>query len=271
MHLHSPSSDPAETPDPDRALTLLVHGSAAAKLIHAFLSSLDHRTETIDLDDAHVLALGLAALETFLQINVTGPVVAASSLSALRSRFLADAFPTIRRLRTACVSHLQVDAVSPYPHASHLELFALARYALAHVSDAKLEADGVGVAWWRLRINVWHYKLLTQPSLGSGSIFAKSSQWTDVPSLTTSILDGMSALYADICGDEVWSDAVVAHHDLRHGFLVEAAANYILLGCRDEAEKSIREAARAGGFVYALTGALGKRTRFQEKSTRDCL
>ncbi|PHH92417.1 hypothetical protein CDD83_7486 [Cordyceps sp. RAO-2017] len=116
-------------------------------------------------------------------------------------------------------------------------------------------------------MHVWHYKLLTQPSLGPGSNFTKSSQWSEVPTLTSIILDSMDALSTKICGDEVWSTSQGWNTQQRAQFLVEAANNYILLGHHDKALNTLKSAAQTSGVRYALSGALGKRTRFQENST----
>ncbi|RDA84330.1 hypothetical protein CP532_4954 [Ophiocordyceps camponoti-leonardi (nom. inval.)] len=282
-------------------LAVLVDADVAGELIQAHVSQLasagDFSSSTPKFPTNDVLAVGLAALDAFLQINVTGPVIPQHLLSAIESRFV-EAWKSSRKdpsgdgdgasLRRACLAHLDVDGVSPYSHISHPELFSLARFVLLHglehddiyqvietPSTLYTSSKPVSIAWWRLRVNVWHYKLLTQPSLGSGSNFIKSSQWTDVPSLTSTILDAMDALHGRICDGEVWSSyddtAVAWPRQDQARFLVEAATNYILLGYYDKAKERIKEAAQASGFQYALSGALGKRTKFQEKSTSQLL
>ncbi|RDA92155.1 hypothetical protein CP533_5608 [Ophiocordyceps camponoti-saundersi (nom. inval.)] len=286
----------------DDDLAVLVHADVAGELIKAHVLQLVSAGELLPsllkLPTNDVLAVGLAALDAFLQINVTGPVIPQRLLSAIQSRFI-EAWKSYRidtpygdddhtSLHRAFLAHLDVDGVSPYSHVCHLELFSLARFVLLHalnhddvhqVIEATLSLnespEPVSIAWWRLRVNVWHYKLLTQPSLGSGSNFIKSSQWTDVPSLTSTILDAMDTLHGRICDGDVWSSYDNAnnpwHQQDQARFLVETATNYILLGYYDKAKERIKEAAQASGFQYALSGALGKRTRFQEKSTSQLL
>lgn len=242
---------------------------------------------------AEVLAVGLAAFDAFLQANVTGPTLPADHTTSIENRFVkawtassrsADinapsSSSALQRLRRACLGHLDVDGVSPYAHIPYIELFSLARYVftstLAGESESVLEVGssypgGAGrnsVAWMRLRINIWHYKLLTQPSLGPGSNFTKSSQWSDVPTLASDILASMDALLGRISGEEIWSTAETWSREEKAQLLLEAANNYILLGRYDKAKDALRDATQASGLAYALSGALGKRTRFQEKST----
>ncbi|KAF5025930.1 hypothetical protein F66182_1965 [Fusarium sp. NRRL 66182] len=229
------------------------------------------------------LSVGLAALNAFLQVNVTGPVLPESAaLNTELTKAWAkaqsdDTKATQHHLHKACLGHLEVDGVSPYAYIPHLELFALSRHIITRVlgqapndvveipSDEK--SLKYSLAWARLRIHVWHYKLLTQPSLGPGSNFTRSSQWSDVPTLASQILDAIDSVRAQVLGEEVWaSDDDAWNREDKVRFLVEAANNYILLGRDDKAKEALKEASQISGLEYALSGALGKRTKFQEHS-----
>ncbi|KND91548.1 Essential for maintenance of the cell wall protein 1 [Tolypocladium ophioglossoides CBS 100239] len=297
---------PESHSDAARALSILADGGVAGRLVEAHVSQLVASASALApgsdapssapngpvASTAEILAVGLAALDAFLQANVTGPILPPDHIASIENRFVkawtassrsadinASPSSALQRLRRACLGHLDVDGVSPYAHISYLELFSLARYvftnALAGGSESVLEVEppssgGAGkhnVAWMRLRINIWHYKLLTQPSLGPGSNFTKSSQWSDVPTLASNILDSMDTLLGRISGEEVWSTAETWSREEKAQFLVEAANNYILLGRYDKAKDALKDAAQLSGLVYALSGALGKRTKFQEKST----
>lgn len=281
-------------------LSILAEGQAASCLIqslalHLTKSSTPQRTEpssdAAPLSSAEKFDVGLAALDIFLQANVTGPVVPADKIALVQSRFYqawdaccssntvsGDSTAPVQ-LHKAALGDLEVDGVSPYSHIPHLELFSLARFvfekhlkkqASETVEVPRREKDGenvrYSVSWIRLRINIWHYKLLTQPSLGPGSNFTKSSQWSEVPSLASSILEDMRTVRAQIAGDEVWSEAGAWGREDKAYFLVEAANNYILLGRHEQAKEALREAAQMTGLAYALSGALGKRTKFQDNS-----
>lgn len=242
----------------------------------------DSKTEPSG-DVPQVLSVGLAALNAFLQVNVTGPVLPESAaLSALINEAWAGVQPddtkkTQVHLHKACLSYLEVDGVSPYAYIPHLELFALARHILTQelpqatkdVVEIPAEEKSLkcSLSWTQLRVNVWHYKLLTQPSLGHGSNFARSSQWSDVPTLASQILDGIDSVRAQVLGEEVWASENDAwSREEKVQFLVEAANNYILLGRDDKAKEALKEASQTSGLEYALSGALGKRTKFQENS-----
>ncbi|KAL1843243.1 hypothetical protein VTJ49DRAFT_2574 [Mycothermus thermophilus] len=238
-------------------------------------------------------AIGLAALDAFLQANVTGPVLDDDAVRRLEARFLrsASSAPTStgkedgssalpfdsRELRRACLRSLDVDGVSIYEHVPLIEVFCLARWILAAPGAADIQGlDDAAArfpAWLALRVHVWHYKLLTQPSLGPGSIFNKSAQWCDVPSLQGRIEKGLGELEEAIVGSTEGEDKTIDPSSRQWStpdkvrFLVEKANVCILLGQDAKARDALRRAASLGGFVYALSGALGKRTKFQEKST----
>ena len=243
----------------------------------------------------HAIRLGLASLGAFLQANVTGPVLqgtdisdgaftsayeGATSQQAPGSNGVARQTSSIDSFRRICLRSLDTDGVSVYPYIPYIELFGLARFIFT--SDAILplaapeawEADSddtlaSDLAWTRLRIHLWHYKLLTQPSLGSGSLYTKSGRWTDVAALQAVIeksLDEAEAAVTSVPGsgedggkDSSWS------RQTQTQFYLEKANAHLMLGNDKMAQEALRAATDRSGFVYALSGALGKRTRFQEK------
>ncbi|KAL2267943.1 hypothetical protein VTJ83DRAFT_5220 [Remersonia thermophila] len=277
-----------------RYLDLLLSDSAG-NLIDEFVTSLEQQQAASQPGPTSptttTTAVGLAALNAFLQANVTGPVLEDEAVRRVQSRFLRQASSSFTRktdgngvsasgaraLRRACLHSLDVDGVSIYEHVPLIEVFCLARWILTAPSVAHLQGlDNPALrspAWLALRVHVWHYKLLTQPSLGPGSLFNKSAQWCDVPSLQGRIEKGLEELEKEIVGpaegDDEPVDAASQPWDAsaKVRFLVEKANVCILLGHDVKAREALRRAASLGGFVYALSGALGKRTRFQEKST----
>ncbi|KAL6891629.1 hypothetical protein HDV57DRAFT_307212 [Trichoderma longibrachiatum] len=236
---------------------------------------------------AELLTIGLAALDAFLQATVTGPVLPATESKQVEKLFVnawnsghaacLDSAVALHQLRRACLRYLEVDGVAPYTYIPSLELFSLAKYILVDLlaaetkdifelpSSEKVSAKH-SLAWERLRVNVWHYKIITQPTLGSSSNFNKSSQWSDVPTLATQISKEIEAVRQKVLGTEVWATDETWTRDEKALFLIEATNNYILLGRHDKAKEALREAAKTTGVAYALSGALGKRTKFQEHS-----
>lgn len=207
--------------------------------------------------------VGIAALNAFLQANVTGPVLDHDQVRLTRPH---EGKIDLR------LSSLDVDGVSPYPFIPHIELFCLAKHSIENATPEAWAASsaaqrGISLAWVRLRLHVWHYKLFIQPSLGSGSVFTKNIGMSEVPTLVEKIQDGLRAVESDVLGEawEVDSSRWSTQDKVR--FLVEKANVCIMLGQDVRAREALGTAAELNGFVYALSGALGKRTRFQESST----
>jgi tetratricopeptide (TPR) repeat protein len=234
-------------------------------------------TGPLDIQD-NAIRLGSAALNAFLQANVTGPVLEGSAKCEQVFSSAYDSLPiesrpkathgqnSIETLRRICLRSLDVDGVSVYSYIPHIELFCLARWIFTsgHVllTDRNRDINDLArdLAWMNVRIHLWHYKLLSQPSFGAGSLFTKSGRWTDVASLQElverSIEDAGPAVLQEVEGMK----------GSKVQFLLEKANAYIMLGNDIKAKDALRQATEVSGFVYALSGALGKRTRFQEKS-----
>ncbi|OIW32318.1 TPR-like protein [Coniochaeta ligniaria NRRL 30616] len=227
------------------------------------------------------LAVGLAAFNAFLQTNVTGPVLRDAARidvifhEAAKSA-CKSAAGSLASLRKACFASLDVDGVSPYPYIPSIELFCLARYVFtgyapesaslrfpAEATDGEKVIPGPSLRWHALRVCVWHYKLLTQPSLGPGSLFNKSHQWSDIPTLEQHIQTELAALEEDIKQGRSGVDWSV--HD-KARFWVEKANICIMLGQDKKAKAALKEATEISQFKYVLSGALGRRTKFQETS-----
>ncbi|KAJ6788777.1 hypothetical protein PWT90_06356 [Aphanocladium album] len=273
----------------DAATKLAGHPTAQRLIQELFQQASDTAPNVAQTaeDVRNAFEIGLAALDVFLQINVTGPVPSRQPMKQIEAQFLKawesasqsttlsqSAVTPIIMMRRDCVSLLEVDGVSPYSHIPSIELFCLARYiftrALSTPTDDIVQIPGAdtqkhSICWNRLRVHVWHYKLIAQPSLG-GSTFTKSSNWIELPSLATRITDSMDAVRSRVLSDDVWADEGTWNTQDKVQFLLEAANNSILLGRSDKAKELVEEASKMSRFLYALSGALGKRTKFQEKS-----
>lgn len=218
------------------------------------------------------IEVGFAAFNAFLQANVTGPVLTGEQ-AALAELWIDSDEVDLR------ASSLDVDGVSTYPFIPHIDLFCLARHVLLNASNEDWAAyksavndghgAGISLAWARLRINVWHYKLFIQPSLASGSVFTRHAGMSEVPSLVEAITTGLDQVESDVLGEpwEALSSKSEWDAETRARFLVEKANVCIMLGSDVAARQALASAAELSGLEYALSGALGKRTRFQEKST----
>ncbi|KAH6683542.1 TPR repeat-containing protein [Plectosphaerella plurivora] len=255
----------------------------ATKLIERFTKTLSSsegsESENPSSSWEDEVAVGLAAFNAFLQTNVTGPVLEdIKEIKAVFTRGSTSQEP-LKELQRACLGVLEVDGVPPYAYIPHIELFALARHILTttqapattpitlSTKDSE-EGSRVSLPWLRLRVAVWHYRLLTQPSL-SGSSFARSMQWIDVPTLAENITDSLATVKETILDADVWSVAETETwpRETKVEFLLEAANIHIMLGRDEKAREAVQEAAKLNNFVYALSGALGKRTKFQDRTT----
>lgn len=211
------------------------------------------------------IELGLEAFNAFLQANVTGPV-----LIDAQAR-LAQPYAGQIDLR---LQSLDIDGVSVYPFIPHIDLFCLAKHVFQNVStpeswhaSSASTSTGISLAWMRLRLLVWHYKLFIQPSLSSAA-FTKHTGMSEVPTLVEQIHEALRIVEADVVG-EAWEATAESKWGVEEQvrFLIEKANVCIMLGRDGTAREALRRAVDTHGFSYALSGALGKRTRFQEKST----
>ncbi|KAI1405010.1 hypothetical protein F4819DRAFT_49617 [Hypoxylon fuscum] len=256
--------------------------------------------ETVDSphDVIQAIRLGLASLGAFLQANVTGPVLegheiveatfveafvkaksSGESRNGTEITEITNIVAPIASLRKLCLESLNVDGISSYPYVPYIELFCLSRFIftsgiilpieLPEIWSDPRQSLSLHLSWTRLRIHLWHYKLITQPSLGPGSLFTKSGRWTDVPTLQEIIEKNLLEAEASIAGsigtlgdsqDSQWPQE--SHIQFR----LEEATCHILLGNDAKARRALQLAKEISGFSYALSGALGKRTKFQEKN-----
>ncbi|KAJ1331826.1 tetratricopeptide repeat protein 27 [Microdochium nivale] len=243
-------------------------------------------------DRREAIKIGLAALGAFLQANVTGPVLERSSAVEATFRDFYEEFKSetgatdVSRdasFTSACLRWLDTDGVSVYQYIPHIELFGLARFIFASGAVLPLESADVWaagsdddlashLAWTRFRIHLWHYKLLTQPSLSAGSIFTKSGRWTDVGTLQekieTSMHEAQTSLDRTVTSSKDGSEEEkhLWSQGSRVQFYLEKTNCHIMLGNDVKAREALKTATEVSGFTYLLSGALGKRTRFQENN-----
>jgi tetratricopeptide (TPR) repeat protein len=184
---------------------------------------------TADEELTH-LALAVACLHTFIQANWTGP-----SIDVTPSDVLTTLTITEEILNRKAISELAYNGEPAYHLALHPTFLRLAQILLAlpynHCPSA---------AWWRLRTTLVHQQVLDQPVAVPPALFASL-----VP-LTTSIASNTS------------NRGLAGRLELEIGLL-----DHLLTNDHSAAEHFVR-AAKATGLEYELTGALGKRTKFQQ-------
>ncbi|KAA8905356.1 hypothetical protein FN846DRAFT_950955 [Sphaerosporella brunnea] len=188
-----------------------------------------------------LMCIGIGALRSFLQSNVTGPPLPYNPDKALVPEALSDNVDFACALNKALVESLSVDGESAYHLASHLVLLVLAKTVLNSPLLASEEAPQTA-SWWRLRANFLHQRILTEK--------------------TGTLLQSITADINDIAPRLAGQSGTV-----RAMFLVERAMVDTYFGNDAKALSELEAAAELTGLKYVLTGAMGKRTKFQQKET----
>ena len=184
-----------------------------------------------------IIRVGCAALHAFLQSNVTGPPLAWDPFTTVISQRVRDSLSR-SELHAQLTAALTVDGEAVYTLIPNIELFCLAR-SILDCSELDVDATAEGLRF-RMRLNFWHQRMLSDIA----------------PALQDLIYRDLGILEKNLPLSDPLS---------RAGFLVERATIDTYYGFDIKARDDIFQAARLRKFEYALTGRLGKRTKFQEK------
>ena len=150
-----------------------------------------------------------------------------------------EKFPELKK---ELLQSLAVDGGAAYPLTNHVELFWLAKLVM---SNSTLAEAGFNGRRARIRVNFWHQKLLNE----------KSDKLKDSLYMDTNILEHQLSSRLTFGG------AAAEEHFVE--FLVERAQIRIYYGDDEKAREDLARATKTRHFQFALTGALGKRTKFQ--------
>lgn len=197
-----------------------------------------------ELDVVKVFISGLAALNAFLQANVTGPPGSWNDVFEVPD--------TEDRLTFSdrCLKSLEVDGISVYQYIPHVELFCLARFVFTVYFPRIVGSEFRDAKWMRIRINALHQRLLNGVSAGRLSD-------------STTLVDVIEKDIKDL-ENEIFVEESVFGTEAKTMFLLEKAQVYILQGLDYKARENVKRAKDVAGFEYELSGALGKRTKFQQ-------
>lgn len=185
--------------------------------------------------------IGYTALEAFLQAHCTGPPLDFDSMPVIVPEQYRKDWP---KLKEEMFKSLSVDGIDVYSLITRIELFWLAKCMM---DSATLAEEGFNGRRARMRINFWHQKLLTERS----------------DTLQNIIYKDMNVLETQMASRLVYGGAAAQEHMVE--FLVERATIKTYYGDEDSAREDLLRAAKLREFEFALTGALGKKTKFQEK------
>ncbi len=186
-------------------------------------------------------SLATVAFSCFLQANVTGPPLSYIPADGVLPKSLFEGTNTTsERLQRRLISDLSTDGEAVYRLIPHIELFCLANSILNHPSMVQ----DLSLRLARLRANFWHQRMLTDIS----------------SSLQETVYEDLQFI-----GDTVLTESASSGMITPAQFLLERATIHIHHGFDKKGRADIEQAARLRSFNFALTGRLGKRTKFQEK------
>lgn len=224
---------------------LLGHDAVMAEKV-PFVSGVNSRLKFLLQDPLKHLSfakIGYTALEAFLQANCTGPPLDFDSIAVIVPEAYHDEIP---KLKEEMRKSLSVDGIDVYPLTPRIELFWLAKCMM---DNATLAEEGFNGRRARFRVNFWHQKLLSEPSDTLRDLLYHDSDVLDTQMSSRLIHGGAAA----------------QEHMIE--FFVERANVRIYYGDDVHAREDLLRAANLREFAFAITGALGKRTKFQEKDT----
>ncbi|KAI7488077.1 TPR-like protein [Hortaea werneckii] len=185
--------------------------------------------------------IGYAALLAFLQSNVTGPPLPFNSAALVLPSDVASDKHRTQGLRNKLLASLSVDGIAAYKLTPNVELLCLADAVVTHPAVLK----GVEPARWaKLRTEVCRQRLLSEPS----------------STLQNLIYDDL-----DMVEEQLSKLEQSFKEQAQVEFLLERAEVDTHHGLDKIARQNLDEAKQRRRFEYALTGLLGKRTKFQEK------
>jgi tetratricopeptide (TPR) repeat protein len=195
-----------------------------------------------------LFVVAVAALYAFVQSNVTGPPLPFKSAEVLFPMSISGSAPILTKTRVDLIASLSADGIAAYKLTPNVELLCLTEIILTCPPIQKnIELS----AWARLRVNFVHQKLLSEPA----------------PSLQTAIYDDLKLVEGLILNSR-HSEEI---KDLHTGFLLERAAVHTHHGFDKKARADLDQATFERKFEFALTGLMGKRTKFQQRDTSQLL
>jgi tetratricopeptide (TPR) repeat protein len=192
--------------------------------------------------------VAVTALYAFIQSTVTGPPLPFKSAEALLPKDISGDATKLSKARAELIASLSADGVAAYKLTPNIELLCLAETILISPPIQKnIELS----AWVRLRVNFVHQRLLSEPA----------------PSLQTAIYDDLKEVEGLILNSAERQNIP----DLHPSFLLERAAIHTHHGFDSKARADLNQATAERKFEFALTGLMGKRTKFQQKDTSQLL
>ncbi|KAF2849458.1 TPR-like protein [Plenodomus tracheiphilus IPT5] len=193
--------------------------------------------------------VAIAAFHAFLQSTVTGPPLPFKSAEVILPKAVSGDAAALSKARADLIASLSTDGIAAYKLTPNIELLCLAETILISPPIQKnIELS----AWARLRVNFVHQRILSEPA----------------PSIQTAIYDDLKTIEGLIVN---LGTEKAERKDLHTSFLLERAAIHTHHGFDKKARADLDQATAERKFEFALTGLMGKRTKFQQKDTSQLL
>jgi len=202
---------------------------------------LEKRLSTTDISGFALMYMGVAGVRAFIQSNITGPPLLFSPERVLLPKELAEEPEFCKELSKAIIASLSIDGETAYHLTPNVLLLAFGKVVL-NSSVLKKGFEPETLPWWRARVNFLHQRILSEATATLHNII-----YEDIEKL----LDRISS----------------QDSDLRAKFLIEKALIDTYFNYDSKALNGLEEAASITGLEYAITGVLGKRTKFQQTDT----
>jgi len=271
------------------------------ELVSTYISSADSAVSR-SCRARQVLLLGSAWLELYCQENYTGPELNPVDVAALygygygtellpngsrrRAAALTDAEDAeIADLRMRCIQHLEVDGVYAFSVCAVPHALLLARSLLLPLADPERAPWKAGItlsasgAISKARANEALPPLMLRAIRG-----LRCSAWLGARAcmihtraMQSVSVDALPTLWNE--AQDLFAEAKAQHRAERYDALLESSPDYCLIAQlwlevglsfhhfdhSDKGKSSFKQAQLAAGLQTILTGALGKRTKHQQK------
>ena len=190
-----------------------------------------------------VFCIGYAALLAFLQSNITGPPLSFNAAELLFESGIASNPEKLRQVRQALLESLSIDGIAAYKLTPNIELLCLADVIFTCPPILKnLKAT----RWAKVREVFTHQRLLPEAS----------------PMLQEVIYEDLKLLDESMAECKLDQNVL---NGLKTELLIERASIHTHYGLDKLAREDLEKAKELRQFSFALTGLLGKRTKFQQK------
>ena len=194
-----------------------------------------------------VLVYAIAAVQTYIQANVTGPALTFDPNQILT---IISSEDELKSFNQSCVESLTCDGEPAFSLMSYPFLLILARTILGYLyENLSCNALQPFIRWWYCRVLILHQSVIRYPSSTLlGLVFDCFTKESTVDTIISSI--------------PVLTSKQKTLLTIRFYCEISRAQLAFDLDCK-KIEESIRLAQEASGFSYVLTGLKAKRTKFQ--------